>query len=83
MAGSTRQSREMKKYLLARRTQFKLKQGFEYIDFVEDVLNPEQEALLSGRVKLEIEAAPGEAAESIIKISVEETENEAGPSGTR
>jgi hypothetical protein len=71
MAGSTRQSREHKKWLAARRAQFRLKQQFEYIDFVEDVLNPESEALLSGKVRLEIEASSQDAAESIIRVHVE------------
>lgn len=71
MAGSTRQSREHKKWLAARRAQFNLKQQFDRIDFYEDVLLPESEALLSGRVRLEIEEASKDAAESIIKVHVE------------
>lgn len=71
MAGSTRQSREHKKWLTARRAQFRLKQAFDYIDFVEDVLNPESEALLSGKVRLEIEADSEAAARSIITVKVE------------
>lgn len=74
MAGSTRQSREHKKWLAARRAQFKLKQTFEYIDFVEDVLGPESEALLSGKVKLEIESSATDAASSIITLTVQEPE---------
>lgn len=76
MAGSTRQSREMKKWLAARRAQFALKQKFEQIDFVEDILNPEQEALLSGKVTLEIEASSDDAAQSIIHVTVEAPEEE-------
>lgn len=72
MAGSTRQSREHKKWLAARRAQFRLKQQFDYIDFVEDVVNPESEALLSGKVRLEIESNSRDAAQSIIKVSVED-----------
>jgi hypothetical protein len=72
MAGSTRQSREHKKWLTARRAQFRLQQAFDYIDFVEDVLNPESEALLSGKVRLEIESNSRDAAQSIIKVSVED-----------
>lgn len=72
MAGSSRQSREHKKWLAARRAQFRLKQQFEYIDFVEDVLNPESEALLAGKVRLEIEPSSQQAAESIIKVTVED-----------
>lgn len=74
MAGSTRQSREVKKWLAARRAQWKLKQTFETIDFVEDVLNPETEALLSGKVALQIESSPDDAASSIIKVTVEEAD---------
>ena len=70
MAGSSRQSREHKKWLTARRAQFRLKQQFDYIDFVEDVINPESEALLRGDVKLEIEPSSDEAAKSIIEIRV-------------
>ena len=77
MPGSVRQSREHKKWLAARRAQFRLKQQFDYIDFVEDVLMPETEALLSGKVKLEIEADPMDASKSIIQIHVE-GEDEAG-----
>jgi len=72
MAGSTRQSREHKKWLAARRAQFRLKQQFDYIDFVEDVLGPESEALLAGKVHLEIEAASDAAAQSVIKVTVED-----------
>lgn len=72
MAGSTRQSREHKKWLAARRAQFRLQQAFDYIDFVEDVINPESEALLSGKVRLEIESNSRDAAQSIIKVSVED-----------
>lgn len=77
MAGSTRQSREHKKWLAARRAQFRLSQQFDYIDFVEDVLGPESEALLSGRVRLEIEAASDDAAKSIIHVEItDETTDE-------
>lgn len=76
MAGSTRQSREHKKWLAARRAQFKLRQTFEYIDFVEDVLGPESEALLSGKVKLEIESGSDAAAQSIINVTVEDLTGE-------
>lgn len=70
MPGSVRQSREHKKWLAARRAQFRLKQQFDYIDFVEDVLMPETEALLAGKVTLEIEADPTDAARSIIHVEV-------------
>ncbi len=72
MAGSTRQSRELKKWLAARRAQFRLGQAFDYIDFVEDILNPEVEALLAGKVRLEIETNAAAAAQSIIKVTVED-----------
>ena len=76
MAGSTRQSREHKKWLAARRAQFALQQRFDRIDFEEDVLLPESEALLSGKVRLEIEAASGDAAQSIIKVTVSDESEE-------
>lgn len=77
MAGSTRQGREHKKWLAARRAQFRLAQRFDYIDWVEDTLNPESEALLSGRVTLEIEPANEDAAQSIIHVTVnDETSSE-------
>jgi hypothetical protein len=78
MAGTTRQPRELKKWLAARRAQFALKQRLERIDFEEDVLYPEAEALLSGRVKLEIEQSSGDAAESIIKVTVEQDAADSG-----
>jgi hypothetical protein len=77
MAGSTRQSREHKKWLLARRTQFRLKQQLDYIDFVEDVLEPESEALLSGKVALEIEPISQDAAQSIINVTIRDETTEA------
>lgn len=76
MAGSTRQSREVKKWLAARRAQFKLRQQLEMIDWVEDTLNPEVEALLSGKVTLQIEQSSDDAAQSIIKVTVEEPDEE-------
>jgi len=78
MAGSSRQSREHKKWLTARRAQFTLKQSFDRIDFIEDILNPEEEALLSGRVTLEIEASNDDAAKSIISVHVR-NESETAP----
>lgn len=80
MAGSTRQSREHKKWLAARRAQFRLKQQLDYIDFVEDVILPESEALLSGKVKLQIEASSADAASSIITMHVKEADDEADSS---
>ena len=78
MAGTTRQSRELKKWNAARRAQFRLKQTFDYIDWTEDVLGPEQEAILAGKVRLEIEDGSDDAAQSIIHVSVTEEEDEAG-----
>jgi len=43
------------------------------------VLNPEQEALLSGRLALEIEANSSDAAKSIITVTVAD---ETGSDGT-
>ena len=80
MAGSTRQSREHKKWLAARRAQFALKQTFDRIDFYEDVLLPESEALLSGKVRLEIESGSSDAAESIIKVTVEDASSSSSTS---
>jgi len=68
--GSSRQSREHKKWLAARRAQFRLKQRFDYIDFDEDVLIPEAEALLAGHVRLEIEPVSDDAARSVINVTV-------------
>lgn len=80
MAGSSRQSREHKKWLTARRAQFKLKQSLDYIDFMEDVLGPESEALLRGDVRLEIEPTSTDAAQSIINITIrDETSDAADP----
>lgn len=77
MAGSSRQSRDHKKWLAARRAQYNLKVAFDRIDWVEDVLNPETEALLSGMVRLEIEANNADAASSIISVKVNnETEDD-------
>lgn len=45
----SRDSRQEKKLKAFRRAQFRLKQQFEYIDWTEDVLLPEVEALKSGK----------------------------------
>lgn len=76
MAGSTRQSREVKKWLAARRAQLRLKQAFDRIDYEEDVLLPEVEAMLSGKVKLEIEAGSDAASQSIISVTVSDDKPE-------
>lgn len=45
----SRDSRAEKKLKAFRRAQFRLKQQFDYIDWTEDVLLPEVEALKSGK----------------------------------
>ena len=45
----SRDSRAEKKLKAFRRAQFRLKQQFEYIDWTEDFLLPEVEALKSGK----------------------------------
>jgi len=70
MAGSTRQSRELKKLLAALRAQKRLEQQFDYIDFVEDILIPAQEQLLSGEARLQIEKTSKDAARSVIKVPI-------------
>lgn len=45
----SRDSRQEKKLKAILRAQFRLKQQFEYIDWTEDVLLPEVEALKSGK----------------------------------
>lgn len=45
----SRDSRAERKWKLWRRTEFRFKQGLERIDFEEDVLGPEIEAMKSGK----------------------------------
>lgn len=45
----SRDSRSERKWKLWRRTEFRLKQGIERIDWEEDVLMPEIEALKAGK----------------------------------
>lgn len=52
----SRDSRTEKKLKALRRAEFRLKQQFEYIDWTEEVLYPEIEALKSGRPVLGLEA---------------------------
>ena len=52
-----RDSREVKKWKAARRAQFRLQQTFDRIDWEEDVLSPEINALMSGKARAEIGAA--------------------------
>ena len=55
----SRDSRQEKKLKAILRAQFRLKQQFEYIDWTEDVLMPEVEALKSGKSVLGL--TPGAA----------------------
>lgn len=52
----SRDSRTEKKLKALRRAEFRLKQQFEYIDWTEEVLYPEIEALKAGRPVLGLEA---------------------------
>lgn len=70
-----RQTKEIKKYVATRRAQLRLKQQFERIDFDEDVLVPEVEELMSGKVKLEI--GPGDV-DSVIGLVIDEEDEEFG-----
>ena len=45
----SRDSRAERKWKLWRRTEFRFKQGLERIDFEEDVLGPEIEAMKAGK----------------------------------
>ena len=45
----SRDSSQERKWKLLRRTEFRLKQGMDRIDFEEDVLLPEIEALKAGK----------------------------------
>lgn len=45
----SRDSRQERKWKLWRRMQFRFKQGLERIDFEEDVLGPEIEAMKAGK----------------------------------
>ena len=45
----SRDSRQERKLKALLRAQFRLKQQFEYIDWLEDVLQPEVEGLKSGK----------------------------------
>lgn len=49
-----RDSREVKKWKAARRAQFRLKQTFDRIDWEEDILSPEINALMAGAARAEI-----------------------------
>ena len=60
-----RDSREIRKLKAVRRAQFALEQRLERIDFEEDILLPEVEALLAGRPVLGLES--GQAFDIIVE----------------
>ncbi len=73
----SRDSKAERKWKLYRRTEFRLKQGLERIDFEEDILIPEIEALKSGR------AIPGIPAGAAFDIKViDEVPNPSTEQGT-
>ena len=73
----SRDSKAERKWKLYRRTEFRLKQGLERIDFEEDILIPEIEALKSGR------AIPGVPAGAAFDITViDEVPNPSAEQGT-
>lgn len=59
MSTLLRDSRAVRKLKAVRRAQFALKQRLDRIDFEEDVLLPEVEALLAGRPVLGLKAGEG------------------------
>ncbi len=65
----SRDSRQEKKLKAVRRAQFRLKQQLEYIDWTEDTLLPEVEALKSGKSVLGLPAG------AAFDIQVEHVEN--------
>lgn len=62
----SRASRQEKKLKLWLRSQLTLKQGFERIDYYEDVIMPEIEALKAGRSVMGLE--PGAAFEMRMEL---------------
>lgn len=60
-----RDSREIRKLKAVRRAQFALEQRLERIDFEEDILLPEVEALLAGRPVLGLES--GQAFDIVVE----------------
>lgn len=68
----SRDSRQEKKLKAVRRAQFRLKQQIEYIDWTEDFLLPEVEALKSGKSVLGLP----EGAAFDIQIETEQATNE-------
>ena len=73
----SRDSRQEKKLKAILRAQFRLKQQFEYIDWTEDVLMPEVEALKSGKSVLGL--TPGAA----FDIQIENHEDQASDDPSR
>jgi hypothetical protein len=79
----SRDSRTEKKLKALRRAEFRLKQRFEFIDWEEDFLYPEIDALKSGRPVLGLEAGAvfdlqvGDAHKSLGEVS---QSNDAGGS---
>jgi hypothetical protein len=75
LSRDSRQERKLKAY---RRAQFRLKQSLERIDFEEDVLQPEIEALKSGKSVLGLPA--GQAFDIVLEISNEISAEDQTPS---
>ncbi len=67
---ASRQPRELKKWLTAKRAQKKLEQQLDYIDFVEDELVPAIEAVAAG-TKVKIEKTNAAVAASAISAKIE------------
>lgn len=70
LSRDSRQERKLKAFRLA---QFRLKQRFEMIDFLEDVLQPEIEALKSGKSVLGL--PEGAAFDLVIEADEDSTQN--------
>jgi hypothetical protein len=60
--------------MAARRAQKRLEQTLDYIDWVEDVLGPESEAILSGNFRPQFELNPATESTSVIKVTVDAPE---------
>lgn len=74
----SRDSRQERKWKLWRRTQFRFKQGLERIDFEEDILGPEIEAMKAGKA---VAGLPANAAFDI--EIVHESPADPAPADTR
>ena len=72
----SRDSRQERKLKAIRRAQFRLKQNLERIDFEEDVLLPEIEALKSGKAVLGLPA--GSAFEIVVEPDETPHQSQAG-----